>query len=56
MKSLLVIAMVAFACSGCTDIAPPHSPNDTAANTTANYDYKGDITRDGGSDCWYYCP
>lgn len=55
MKPLLVIAVMAFCCSGCTALAP-HSASDTAANTTANYDYKGDITRDGGTDCWYYCP
>ena len=56
MKSLLVIAAVALGCSSCTDMAAPHFANDTVANTTANYDYKGDITRDGGSTCWYYCP
>jgi hypothetical protein len=22
---------------------------------TASCDYKGDITRDGGTDCWYDC-
>jgi hypothetical protein len=55
MKFALVAALLAFGCSGCA-VETPHSPNDTVANTTASYDYKGDITRDGGTDCWYYCP
>jgi PBP1b-binding outer membrane lipoprotein LpoB len=54
MKITLVIAFLAFACSGCA-VQTPHFPNDAPANTTASYDYKGDITRDGGTDCWYYC-
>jgi PBP1b-binding outer membrane lipoprotein LpoB len=55
MKFAQAVALLAFGCSGCA--APtPHSPSDTVANTTASYDYKGDITRDGGTNCWYYCP
>ena len=55
MKPLLIIAVMAFCCSGCA-VEGPHSASDTVANSTASYDYKGDITRDGGTDCWYYCP
>lgn len=55
MKFALAVALLALGCSGCV-VEPSHSPSDTVANTTANYDYKGDITRDGGTDCWYYCP
>jgi hypothetical protein len=55
MKLALAIALLAFTCSGCA-VETPHSASDTVANTTASYDYKGDITRDGGTKCWYYCP
>jgi hypothetical protein len=48
MKFSFIAAMLVFGCSGC-------AVSDTVANTSANYDYKGDITRDGGTDCWYYC-
>jgi hypothetical protein len=56
MKFTWAVVVLALGCSGCAAVETPHSPNDTVANTTANYDYKGDITRDGGTDCWYYCP
>jgi hypothetical protein len=55
MKFALAVALLSFGCSGCP-VESPHSPYDTEANTIASYDYKGDITRDGGADCWYYCP
>jgi hypothetical protein len=55
MKFALVIAVVVLGVSGCAGGAPPLGPSDTAANTTASYDYKGDITRDGGTPCWYSC-
>lgn len=55
MKLALAIALLALGCCSCA-VQTPHGADDTVANTTASYDYKGDITRDGGTDCWYYCP
>jgi coenzyme F420-reducing hydrogenase gamma subunit len=55
MKFALIAAMIVFGCSGCA-VKTTNFDSDTVANTSANYDYKGNITRDGGTDCWYYCP
>ena len=55
MKFALAVIVLALGCCGCA-VETSQFPNDTPANTTASYDYKGDITRDGGADCWYYCP
>ena len=55
MRTALIVAMVVFCCSGCAAGDPPHFASDTIANTTANYDFKGDLTAHGGTDCWYYC-
>ena len=55
MKFALIAAVMVVGCSGCAAVQPTHVGSDAVANTTASYDYKGDITRDGGTDCWYYC-
>ncbi len=56
MRAALMIAVIALSCCGCTGPAPPLQGNDTLANTSANYDFKGDLTEHGGSACWWYCP
>ena len=56
MRAALIIAAIVLSCSGCAGTAPPLHGNDTIANTTANYDFKGDLTAHGGTDCFWYCP
>jgi hypothetical protein len=55
MRSALIIAVIVLGCSGCAQTAPLRGASDTQANTSANYDFKGDLTAHGGSNCWYYC-
>jgi hypothetical protein len=43
MKPTLIIAVMAFCRSGCAAAAPQSAS-------------EGDMTREGGIDCWYYCP
>ena len=50
MRAALVVAVLVLGCCGC---AAPHAATD-AGDT--GYLYKGDITRDGGTTCWWYCP
>ncbi|HWY61436.1 MAG TPA: hypothetical protein VNW15_06000 [Rhizomicrobium sp.] len=50
MRSAFIIAVIVLGCSGCAVEAPRPS-----ANGYANYDFQGDITADGGTDCWYRC-
>lgn len=54
MKSALIIASVLLLCTGCV-APPPHGPNDTVANTTASYNFKGNLNHAHGDDCWYNC-
>jgi hypothetical protein len=56
MRAALMIAAIVLSCSGCAGPAPALHGNDTQANTSANYDFKGDLTEHGGSTCWWYCP
>ena len=54
IRSVPISAILLLGCSGCA-MMNSRPAADRAAATDASYMYKGDITRDGGTTCWYYC-
>ena len=57
MKSALIISIMILGCTGCMRSPPPvvAGPDGFSLYPDASYLYKGDITRDGGTNCWYRC-
>lgn len=58
MKPALIIAAIVLFCTGCAVPnmgAPEMTAHDTAANTSANYNFKGNLNHANGDDCWYRC-
>ncbi len=48
------LASILLLCTGCVQ-SPPRGANDTVANTTASYRFKGNLNHHYGDDCWYRC-
>jgi len=57
MKSALVVAIFVLGCTACARTPAPAVAGSDASYLypDASYLYKGDITRDGGTNCWYRC-
>jgi hypothetical protein len=54
LKSVLIAAVLGLSCSGCA-MLDSHPAASSAATPDTSYLYKGDLTRDGGTKCFYYC-
>jgi hypothetical protein len=57
MKIAVIIAMLVIGCAACAPTPAPalSGPDGHTLYPDASYLYKGDLTRDGGTNCWYRC-
>jgi hypothetical protein len=54
LKSVLIATVLVLSCSGCAMLGSRPAAS-SAGTPDTSYLYKGDLTRDGGTNCFYYC-